>query len=62
MNPSEGKRVKVRVRFQQREGKEVETRKIEIHHLVIGFIDMVADAKGAEKPENTAFVLIVKWI
>ena len=29
---------------------------------VIGFIDMAADAKVAEKPENTAFVLIVKWI
>ena len=62
MNPSGGKRVKVRVRFQQREGKEVKTGKIEIHHLVIGFIDMAAGAKEAEKPENTAFVLIVKWI
>ena len=30
--------------------------------LSVGFIDMAADAKVAEKPENTAFVLIVKWI
>ena len=29
---------------------------------VIGFINMVAGTKVAEKPENTAFVLIVKWI
>ena len=28
----------------------------------IGFINMVAGTKVAEKPENTAFVLIVKWI
>ena len=35
---------------------------IEIHHIVIGFIDMAADAKVAEKPENTAFVPLVKWI
>ena len=30
--------------------------------LSVGFIDMVADAKVAEKPENTAFVPLVKWI
>jgi len=29
---------------------------------VIEFIDMAAGAKRAEKPENTAFVLVVKWI
>ena len=28
----------------------------------VGFIDMAAGAKEAEKPENTAFVLVVKWI
>ena len=42
--------------------KRSRDKKIEIHHLVIGFIDMAADAKEVEKPENTAFVLIVKWI
>ena len=30
--------------------------------LSVGFIDMAADAKVAEKPENTAFVPLVKWI
>jgi hypothetical protein len=29
---------------------------------VIGFINMAAGAKRAEKLENTAFVLVVKWI
>jgi hypothetical protein len=29
---------------------------------VIEFIDMAAGAKKVEKPENTAFVLVVKWI
>ena len=29
---------------------------------VIEFIDMAAGAKRAEKPENTAFVSLVKWI
>jgi hypothetical protein len=29
---------------------------------VIEFIDMAAGAKRAEKPENTAFVFVVKWI
>ena len=62
MNPSEGKRVKVRVRFQQREEKEVETGKIEIHHES-DWIHRYGDrSQKAEKPENTAFVLIVKWI
>ncbi|MEQ2659128.1 hypothetical protein [Roseburia amylophila] len=30
--------------------------------LSVEFIDMVAGAKRAEKPENTAFVSLVKWI
>ena len=30
--------------------------------LSVGFIDMAADANVAEKPENTAFVPLVKWI
>ena len=30
--------------------------------LSVEFIDMAAGAKRAEKPENTAFVPIVKWI
>ena len=30
--------------------------------LSVEFIDMAAGAKRAEKPENTAFVLVVKWI
>jgi hypothetical protein len=29
---------------------------------VIEFIDMAAGAKRAEKPEDTAFVSLVKWI
>ena len=29
---------------------------------VIGFINIAAGAKKAEKPENTAFVPLVKWI
>ena len=29
---------------------------------VIGFIKKATVAEKAEKPENTAFVLIVKWI
>jgi hypothetical protein len=29
---------------------------------VIGFINMAAGAKKAEKPENTAVVPLVKWI
>ena len=30
--------------------------------LSVEFIDMAAGAKRAEKPENTAFVSLVKWI
>ena len=30
--------------------------------LSVEFIDMAAGAKRAEKPENTAFVPLVKWI
>ena len=30
--------------------------------LSVEFIDMAAGAKEAEKPENTAFVSLVKWI
>ena len=30
--------------------------------LSVEFIDMAAGAKKAEKPENTAFVPLVKWI
>ena len=30
--------------------------------LSVEFIDMAAGAKKAEKPENTAFVSLVKWI
>ena len=30
--------------------------------LSVEFIDMAAGAKKVEKPENTAFVLVVKWI
>ena len=30
--------------------------------LSVGFIDMATVAKRAEKPENTAFVPLVKWI
>ena len=30
--------------------------------LSVEFIDMAAGAKRAEKPENTAFILVVKWI
>lgn len=30
--------------------------------LSVEFIDMVAGAKRAEKPKNTAFVSLVKWI
>ena len=29
---------------------------------VIGFIDVASVWKGSEKPENTAFVPLVKWI
>ena len=29
---------------------------------VIGFTDVNANGEMAEKPENTTFVLIVKWI
>ena len=29
--------------------------------LSVEFIDMAAGAKRAEKPENTAFVSLVKW-
>ena len=30
--------------------------------LSVEFIDMAAGAERAEKPENTAFVSLVKWI
>ena len=30
--------------------------------LSVEFIDMAAGAKRAEKPENTTFVSLVKWI
>ena len=30
--------------------------------LSVEFIDMAAGVKRAEKPENTAFVSLVKWI
>ena len=30
--------------------------------LSVEFIEMAAGAKRAEKPENTAFVSLVKWI
>ena len=30
--------------------------------LSVEFMDMAAGAKRAEKPENTAFVSLVKWI
>ena len=30
--------------------------------LSVEFIDMAAGAKRADKPENTAFVSLVKWI
>ncbi len=30
--------------------------------LSVEFIDMAAGAKRAEKPENTVFVSLVKWI
>ena len=30
--------------------------------LSVEFIDIAAGAKRAEKPENTAFVSLVKWI
>ena len=30
--------------------------------LSVEFIDMAAGAKKAEKPKNTAFVPLVKWI
>ena len=30
--------------------------------ISVEFIDMAAGAKRAEKPENTAFVSLVKWI